>query len=322
MAIVAGEKLFDRQFIVKIGDIAVDSTQTITPLRCSFKVDRDKTPLANSAEVRIWNLNKDQRGALEAESEVTCEIQAGYPETLGQIFFGTLRDIYTVREGPDLILIGSASDSEELLLESKVSLSFAKDTALRDVLSALVKAVGMTDGNLDQVLSSGYSFLSSGTKLETAMSFSGSAANELNWFCRSVGLEWSVQNGAFVGAIVGEPSDPGGPLFSPGTGLLGDIEVIKNSEKKIEKSKKRAAKEKGRILAPLEIAGRAQLTSDLFPGRAFRVESPKMEGDFVCTETQHVGDTEGNEWYVAFHGDPIPSATPGASVSDLPGIQL
>jgi hypothetical protein len=137
--------LFKRaaRVVVDTIELVVDPASPGNSLDLSFSVVRSLKPEPNTAEIQIWNLNEDNRSALEdkgtlpgsvAKGEpppkpppgIACTIEAGYEEQTALLYSGTLRVAYTTREGADLITTLSAGDGEKEYQRSRVNLSIAK----------------------------------------------------------------------------------------------------------------------------------------------------------------------------------------------------
>jgi hypothetical protein len=279
---------FGRRATLELGDIKIEQTPFFRGMRFSFTVERDKTEMPNSAEVRIWGLSAETRQRLEAQLDLTCRITAGYGDAPGEIFFGVVQDAESIRDGADQILrVQLDEEGGNEYLSKEVAYAAPKGTSLKTVLTSLITATGMKQGNASKLSPK---FLASGSAaLESGFVAHGSAVFELNLFCRSCGIDWSFQDGQFTGAILGEAYRQDGPLFSPTTGL---VEVRLDRRGNVE--------------------GKALLTPDLRPGVGLRVESDKVTGDFVCSATTHSGDNydEGN-WHVTFYGIPYGATSDG-----------
>jgi len=279
---------FGRRATIELGDIKVEQKPFVRGLRFSFTVERDKTEMPNSAEVKIWGLSAETRQRLEAQSELTCRITAGYGDAHGEIFFGIVQDAETIRDGADRILrVTLDEEGGNEYMSKEVAYAAPKGTALKTVLKSLIGATGMKLGNADKL---NPKFLSStSTSLESGYVAHGSAVFELNLFCQACGIDWSFQDGQFTGSLLGEAYRQDGPLFTPQTGLI-DVRLDRRGN----------------------IEGKALLTTDLRPGVGFQVESESITGAFVASATSHTGDNydEGN-WHVVFHGIPYGATSDG-----------
>lgn len=283
----ATRKQFGRSLILELGDTRIESIFPRRGMRVSFAVERDKTEIPNNCELAIWNLSRSTRSAIEQARELTCRLSAGYGPEPGQLFYGIVA-LAESKKDPntgDWVLRVSAGDGQDKYGSAKISNAFARGTPVATVLKALVQATGLGVGNASQL--TGLALPSGATELETAYVAHGAAVFELQVFADSLGLDWSFQDGQFVGAKNGEPYTSSGPLLSskPGqeTGLLeASLDAYGN------------------------VSGRAMLLEDLLPGVAFRVDGERAQGDFVCSATNHAGDTHDEQlWHVGFHGIPL-----------------
>jgi hypothetical protein len=273
---------FRRAFKIQVGDVEISSAGAAA-LRCVFSVERDTQPYPNAATLAIYNLNPDHRAALNAKPELSCRIEAGYVDAAQQIFLGNVRRGRTTRSGPDWITTLEAGDGEKQLATARVNVSFTTGTPVTTVLTYLASALGLPF-SLASVFASAAT--NAGKTLRAPLTLSGSAAEELRQFTRSVGLSWSVQDGALVVLANAEPyTQIEGPVISPATGLIesASLEVDDKTKKTI-------------------VTGKALLLPDLVPGRKFVVESSTVNGTFACTKTKHYGDSSGAEWFVDFEG--------------------
>jgi hypothetical protein len=328
-----GDELFRRSFRLTVADKQFGSADEIRPLAFSFQVQREKGLTPNNANVVIYNLAEDTRATLEqlsggfgqgsalarkhtlssrtpkkrktpkagvaappADADgVVVRIEAGYGVNIGQIFFGVLRKVSSWRQGPDWVTQISGGDAEKSLTTAKISRTFKTGTPLTAVVKALVGALGVGQGGLNNTLAAldVTGFLTGGRTLQHSLTVHGDAATELDQFMRSLGFEWSVQDGAFYAGPAGTPTFPGqGPLLTPDTGLVDVPQIDRNGK----------------------LVGKCLLTPDLLPGRVFRVESTRVTGNFICEKTQHKGTSDGQDWFVEFIGRP---PAPGSKAATL-----
>jgi len=286
---MADQTQFGRVFTVELGDLKLEAKPGADALRVAFSIERDKTEIPNNVELAIWNLNKETRARLEQEKELSCRVSAGYGDEPSQLFVGIVTRVESQRDRTtgDVTLRVSAGDGQDKYSTSEVSQSFAKGTSVHQVLKALIAATGLDAGNVSQLTD--VALPSGATELEGPYVAHGSAVFELQVFADSLGLDWSFQDGQFVGAKKGQPYQGEGPLLSAETGLI---------EARLD--------ERGNV------EGSALLLPDLIPGTAFRVESEKATGDFVCVATIHAGDNfDAQNWTVQFHGIPLGALSDG-----------
>ena len=270
---------FRRAFRVQIGLFTFDSSPT-RPLKFRFQIERDIKKPPNNASVQIYNLAEQTRSFLGAEKFVVCKIDVGYEDDLTQVFFGDLRRATSSKVGPDWVTQLDSGDGEKQLAQAQVNRTFRKGTDLRVVLSALGKSMGLGEGNLRQTSPA---YPDGRTTLAANWTASGRAGDELEFFCRSVGIRWSVQDAQLMFLSQEKPAFATGPLISPTTGMINSPTL--DSDGNVEVSS---------LMLP-----------DLMPGRAFEVESRQVNGKFVATHTIHAGDSTGGDWFVKVKGSPL-----------------
>lgn len=271
-------EFFNRAFRVEVGDREFSNANA---LRFTFSVERDGKLTPNACTVSLYNLAETTRHDLEAQTFIPVRVQVGYETGGGQIFLGGLRTAESTRNGADWITEVRGGDGEKEILQARVAKTFAKGASYKVVLTALVDALGVKRGNLGSLEAP--ALLSSGaTSLAKALTVRGGVAEELEALTRSLGLEWSIQDGAFQVAASGQPAQTQSVVLSADSGLIGVPSVDKDGL----------------------VSGTALLIPDLLPGRTFRVESERVTGNLVCTKTVHSGDSESTEWYVHFTGKP------------------
>lgn len=282
-------ELFHRSFRVTVGDVEFESVDALRPLEFSFSVQRDKTITPNNVNLLFYNLSEERRDALgEAGGQegVTVRLEAGYGQDVGQLFFGVLRKVQSWRKGGTWMTQLSGGDEEKNLTTSRFNASFKKGSPVTSLVSALVKTLKVDPGNLPEVLETLQvdGFLTGGSVHKKSISYNGDTATILESVLRSCGYEWSIQDGAFRAAKVGFPSQPGkGPLLTPQTGLLDTPTLDKD----------------GKLVC------KALLNVDLIPGKVFRVQSSRVEGNFLCEKTVHKGESgDSNMWQVEILATP------------------
>ena len=329
--------LFGRSFKVTLQDKEFGSFDVPRPLSFSFSVQRDRTITPNNCNILLHNLSPDTRnhlaqlsggfgqgtgkstkktlhsdrarsastsrsrprgtkpGVAQASDEfgVTVRLEAGYGDSPGQLFFGVLRKVSSWHDGTTWYTQISGGDGEHSIATAKISKTWVTGTPISSVVRELVGALpGVGPGSLNNTLAALQTtgFLAGGTKLPKALTVHGDVATALEQIMRSCGFEWSIADGSFYAAPKGEPTLPGtGPLLTPETGLLGSPQIDKNGK----------------------VVGKALLT-DLLPGSVFRIESSGVTGNFICSKTQHKGDTSGRDWVVEFVGTPPAKHSPAA----------
>jgi hypothetical protein len=286
-----GIEQFKRTCTIEIGAppniVRVASNTGEDHLRVAFKIERDNQRFPNNAEVAIYNLNPTTRGRLllpGPTGEITCRISAGYGDRPYQIFFGVLRRGRIERAGTDVVFRASAGDGEKAQ-PKEINKHFTKGTPVVAVLQAMIAASGLKPGNVAEVSDARLKY---GSVLTRDLTIAGPVTEELEAFCRSLGLTWSIQDQAFQFLRVVTPYTlTQGPLVSPATGLIGTPRQDVDKEGKTK------------------IVGQALLLPTLLPGKRFVLQSQDVNGVFVAKKTRHSGDMAGNDWFVHFEAEAL-----------------
>jgi hypothetical protein len=278
----AAVTLFRRRCRVVVDTIEVvplesDPSKALT---VTFKVDKSLAATPNKAELKIYNLNPSNRMQLAAKVDVPVSIEAGYAEGTSVIFLGKLRSAKSVPDdaGNWITALASADGASEMKA-GRVSVSVKKGAPTDVALKAIVKALGVSDGNLNDALTKIRSaslaqMFAGGTVMH------GRAAREMTQLCRSVGLRWSVQDGKLQflelrKALAGEA------IFLDGDHGLIDSPTV--DQKGILKARM--------LMAP-----------DVFPGRLVVVQSKAVQGQWRIEKTSHTGSTRDADWFIDLEG--------------------
>lgn len=274
----------------QLGGVVIDTDS----LRCRFSIERDEKPWPNSAEIRIWNLNEAHRDQLAAHHGVPCLLEAGYQDSRALIFEGMLREAKSEHSGTDWITTVSGGDGEldkdgEPIASKRLQRTWKRGTPCVQIVKDFAKAMNVEPGNA--AIGGAAAKLTTGVAIAHAFSVDGPILDELIYFMRSVGLTWSIQDGAFQVRIAEVPASVG-PLISSLTGLIGRVT---SEPRKILRENSITREEE---TTEWEMhAGTCLLLPGLRPGYGFALESKAVTGTQLCTAVNHIGDTHGPEWH-------------------------
>lgn len=269
-------KLFGRTVKLTVG------TLEVSQLSITFKTKRNLKPEPNTASITVRNLSARSRKILEAASTVfggtkprlPARLDAGYGTDLGMLFLGEVRSAVTTVEGPDLISTFETGDSEEEIRKARLNVSYGPRTEPEVALRAMAEALGVGEGNVSAAAallkSKGKAFFGTGVIL------SGVVHRHLTDFCNSADLEWSVQDGKLQILDRGKPLEGLAVEIGPSTGMIGSPTVDADGH----------------------VHARCLLIPDLRPGRKVVFKSKSFSGGYRVIETEHTGDTHGDDWYV------------------------
>ncbi len=264
------KRLFNRKYELIVG------TKNLSDLDFEFEVKKTLKPEPNTGEIKIYNLSEKTRGEIFAAKKVPVSLSAGYEGFLNQVFIGELRTVISQRIGPDILTELSTGDKEDAV-KARLHLTLGAKTAPATALDAIVRALGVKEGNLAEVKAklalTGKTFLGHGGAL------SGYATRMLDDFCRSADLEWSIQNGAIQILDRDKPLARQAILLSSATGLVGTPSVDSSG--------------KGLGI----VSCRSLIVPDLHPGRLVILKSESVNGGYKIQEVEYKGSTFGDDWY-------------------------
>jgi len=254
-------------------------------IKIGFDVSKSISSTANSATIRLWNLQESTRNALGKElDDITLE--AGYmpPEggdNVGVIFQGQIRDVEHTRDGPDIVTILSTGEGDKAFRRATISKTYPAGTKVEKVVEdiyAEMEKEGVKRGE--------WKFPETVEPFKRPYSMCGGCKREMDTLSRGKGFYWSVQNGAmelipsdgFVGGLV---------LITPQTGMI-NVPTITDNGVKVS----------------------CLLNPEIRPGRRVRIESQVLEmnaegGEYRVSEVTYSGDNRDGDFVAALCGESI-----------------
>ena len=280
--------LYDRRVDLAVGKATPKANETfvealrITGLRVTFKVEKDLKPEPNKSEITVYNLGPESRQALETKG-VPVLLLAGYADgdNVSQCFSGDARLITSEKAGVDWVTRIFCGDGERAYSTERFTESAKPGAKVGDFILKLAKKVAKDPGNALSVVTKETRTFASG------YATSGLASSELTRQLKSLGYEWSVQDGRMQILKDGESIQEMGPLFTPDTGLIGTPTAATPDAKG----------------GPQQWKVKVLLEPRLRPGQRFEVERtvskdgrPAKREQFLAVKVTHVGDVWGGEW--------------------------
>ncbi len=281
MTILEGE-LFNRRAAISVGSVGVVNEEDgiDNSLRVTFNVERSLKPEPNTVELSVWNLNADNRAALEDAEDISVEISAGYINNVFLIFSGDLRQAISMREGADIVTKIESGDGEKKFIKGRINKTFSAGTTTTAIMEALAAALDVGPGNLADVALPSPKLGGTGGTFVSGTTISGQAAQELTTFTESIGVEWSIQNGNLLFLENGKPVSVLAKRVSSDTGLIG-VPTVDN---------------KGILKA------RTLMLPDIEVGRVLDVKAERIKGAYRIEKAKYFGDTRGQDWYIDVEG--------------------
>lgn len=255
------------------------------PMQIVFSVSKTLKPEPNKGNFKIWGLNRTHIATLESMKRARVEFSGGYKGAMSTLFLGELRVGLTVDEPPDFgIVVLETADSEAAYGKSRVNQSFAKGVTTDAVLQAVATQIGVSPGNLaDAKRKIASTFSGVGNRFPKGAVLTGSASREMTAICRSLNLEWSIQNGKLQILERGRVLEGTAILLNAKSGMIGQPTIDNKG-----------------ILSVV-----SALQPDVFPGRQIMIEGMRLKGRFRAEETEHSGDYRGGTWQVGIKGKKV-----------------
>jgi len=265
---------FDRRWRVQVDDVVIDE------LRVAFKVERNLKAEPNKLELSIYNLSSKTRDRFtKASGEVRVQIEAGYKDSIGLIFMGDARRVYTLIEGPNIALKIEGGDGEKALRSARFSESFGPGTKMADVLTKMADKLGVNAGAAKDRIRKG-DFRGGVQEYVQSFNFSGVLRDEFDRQMKSAGLTWSVQNGELQILSDDETTQQEALRFSSDSGLIGSPTLADKGVVKFQ----------------------CLMQSALSPGRKVVLDSKSIKETLKITKLTFRGDSHGTDWLVDVEG--------------------
>ena len=300
-------ELFNRQCIVQMGTVLVNG------LRVQFKIDKHDAAVPSSAEISVWNLARETRARIVAQSELTVMrnnknfpggipviLMAGYGTDLSQLFNGDIMPygLSIVRSGPDWLTKFKVGDGMLSYQTDRVQASVPKGSSIKQIILQLLKCFHGVDTKkvFVDIMSGKIPLTGAFQQLFNAGALSGRAMDEMNRLLARQGLKCTVVDGS----LEFTPLDPAAkslawpadliPDLTPRTGLIGSPEAAKDKFIKF----------------------RCLLRPAIKPNRMVRVVwSEHPAGLYIrAQKITHTGDTRGQEWYTDVEGKAVEAQAP------------
>lgn len=260
-------RLWKRAYRLQVADLEIRG------LEIAFNAERTLQRRPGRAEVKIWNLSRERRRALEAlEGGIRVELHAGYEDETPLIFLGELHRAESLTEGADVITTIRSRDGGRAH-GARVSRSHAAGASWTSAVRTVLEAMGVGDGNLDSFSAATMGGLSS---FAAGVTLSGDAGENLDRLMRSADLEWSVQDGALQILHRGGGLSRPAVRLAPGTGLEGSP----------------TRGDRGRLTV------RSRMIGGLVPGALVRLESDEHDATLRIERATYKGQLSGKDWGV------------------------
>ena len=263
------EKLSSRTYKVVVGDIDISELHIVFSITKTLKKD------PNECTIQVWNLSESSRQHLTDAKSLPVSVEAGYDGNNSLIYLGELRTAGSEIQGPDIVSTFTSGDGDRALAVARLSVPLGPKTPNDQVLLAISRTLGVGLGNAPAKALQ----IAGKSSFPVPTTLTGSASKQMTDFCRSNGLEWSIQDGKIQILDIGKSLDAQPYVIDSEAGLIGSPTVTYDS-----KTKTKIAK-----LETLMIPG-------LRPGIRIMMNSVFVRGLFRIESIDYDGDTHGQNW--------------------------
>lgn len=269
-------RLFGRRVIVELGTEA-GVGKRIEGLRVGFDVQMSDGSDPNKGRVEVFNAGRDTVAQMQ-QPQALVRLLVGYrslgvPQLLFQgnpIAGGVSHDRSTGR------LTIDAQDGGRVYRTSHISESYSTATTSGQLFTALAEAMGVPLGNVDAVVGS--------VSFPYGLALHGPVRHQLDVVADLSGARWQIRDGTLQVWPSGGTTGEEAILFSAENGNL--IGSPAQTDEGVEVTA---------LLAP-----------SMRPGKAFRVESADVTGNFVASAVEFRGDSGfSREFQVRIKGAPL-----------------
>jgi len=252
----------------------------VRELRISFTVSKSLSGSPNTAEIKVWNLSKENRYKIKREFDrVTLEAGHVAAGNRGIIFDGFVRDVTHQRESTDIVTTIEAGDGDKGYRQGTISKTFPAGTTPEAMVNELLDKMPDVDLGVFEGL----------TELPAyprPVTMYGRVVDELNKLGRTHQFYWSVQDGALE-VVKGNKAIDEVVVISQSSGMIGVPDITDNG-----------------------IMVECLLNPELRIGRIVEVRSQQLEmndaeGRFRISALDFTGDTRGNQYFARIHGERI-----------------
>lgn len=261
---------FNRKYKIIIGN-EKDGGLEIVDLRVSFNVELSLVGYPNMAEIKIYNLNKQNRNKIKKEF-TKIFLHAGYSDNLSLIFSGDIVNVTHEKKESDWITVLYCGDSIKTINSSIINKTLPAGQTTESIFNELVSNMkdvtkGVTDGLKD--------CMTKKMSLLRGLVLSGSVKEWLEKLSKNCGFDYSINNGVIETTSKDRPfSDEPALIIKQDNGMIGSPEVTE-----------------------IGIKVKSLLLPNMKLGRKIEIKSIIGEGTYFAYKINHIGDTMNNDWF-------------------------
>lgn len=271
---------FKRVITAIIGENAIKTGigVKVSNLNMSFEIERSVTLSNNSAAFRIYNASEQTRAAI-LKKGYDIILKTGYEDEQNEssIFFGTIFEAKTNKEGPDIITelrcldFGASKDGTNI-----IELSYSPGTTKRVVVEETALKLSLPVSGTENI---------KGT-LNNGFTFAGKRANllkRIQKLLRQEKLDVYFDSSEMIVYSPGKPSKFGVVNISPESGLIGVVETLE---------------EDGRTKGKKTVQFSCLLNPKIKPNTVINISNVKNNsGAYIVDKVIFAGDNFGGDFF-------------------------
>jgi hypothetical protein len=200
---------------------------------------------------------------------------------MSTIFSGQLRSAQTVQEAENQITEITSGDGDQAIGQSRLTVAFTQGSTATQNLNKILLALGVGQGNLPTAQTLVGANPAIAQMFSLGGVFKGSASDIMDDFCRSSGMEWSVQDGALQ-------------ILPLGGALPGNAIFIDSSH---------GMEESPTVDTKGILAVTTRLIPGIKPGCLIVVSGKYQSGAYRVRSCNYVGSTREKEWSIKIEAD-------------------
>lgn len=304
--LIDGDELFERTWRVVIATKASDEEKGVripgtgsalesTEHDIKFKITKSVKSEPNKCTLEIYNLNEEQRLAIDklnpstpgvhvrdtkkikaaarktAKKGIGVQIEAGYAGKNNLLWLGDMRTAESEFVSPNWVTKLTSGDGEKAWQNARVNVSYGAKTPVSTACRAMVKALGLGVGNMEEVLAEIHK---TGKLYAQGTVWSGPVQQLLTDWCRAADMTWSIQDGTVQFLRRGKALANRALKVAAGAGMLGspklDIDGV--------------------------LTVKTVLLPDVRPGRLIVLDARQHSGNYRIEQVIYDGESDGTNW--------------------------
>jgi hypothetical protein len=278
--------LFDRKYLLQIGDADTGDGLSITDLQLTFSArksvnNKDKI---DRCSITVYNLSDISLTYLETEY-ATAVFSCGYEsqDNVVRLFQGQITGVETRKQGADRVTKFEVTPAYSDLTFKVMSELVPENGVVEDVIEVIRKQTALARG--------AYRGAGLSRRIIYGYPLSGTPREMLNKVCSIYKLQWRIDGETLFindfSTVESEFIDTA-PVISPTTGLIEKPYPFKGADNKSNKDAERTSGIKFTSL----------INANVVPGTLVRVDYAETSEYLRVEEVDFSGDFRGKNWYM------------------------